>query len=267
MTVRPRLAVAALALSLVAPFAGAHEAWLLPSSTVLSAPGYVTLDGAVSNQTFHFNYRPMMIRDNLAITAPDGTAVQPEGLTQGKLRTVFDANLAVAGTYRVALTNASVMASWKEGSETKRWRGTHEALAANVPADAAELSVREGVGRIETFITVGSPTPVTPTGLGLEMVSVTHPNDLYVGEAATFGFVIDGKPVADVKVELMAGGMRYRDQLDKITLVTDAKGQVTHTWAEPGMYYLKAMVDDRGGRIANAERRLSYVATLEVLPQ
>lgn len=33
------------------------------------------------------------------------------------------------------------------------------------------------------------------------------------------------------------------------------------------MYYLKAMVDDRGGRIANAERRLSYVATLEVLPQ
>src|SRR5690606_7265070 len=115
-------------------------------------------DGAVSNDLFHFTYRPMMIRDNLAITAPDGRALKAENMVQGNLRTVFDAKLERAGTYRVALVNAGVMASWKENGETRRWRGTADELAANVPANAAELVVREGNSRFETFVTVGRPT-------------------------------------------------------------------------------------------------------------
>lgn len=267
MTLRTRIALAALALSAGAPLAHAHEVWLLPSSTVLSKGGYVTVDGAVSNDTFHFTYRPMRIDNNLQISAPDGATVQPENMVQGQLRTVFDANLQANGTYRLAVTNASVMASWKEGGETKRWRGAADGLSANVPADAADLTVREGYGRIETFITVGSPTPVVPEGKGLELAPVTHPNDLYAGEAATLGFTIDGKPAANIEVSLMAGATRYRDQLEKVTLTTDDKGQVTHTWATPGMYYLSAVVNDQNATLQNAERRLSYVATLEVLPQ
>jgi len=267
MTLRKHFTLAALALTLGAPLASAHEVWLLPSSTVLSRVGYITVDGAVSNDTFHFNYRPMAIRDNLYITAPDGSQVEPENMVQGELRTVFDANLPVPGTYRLATISASVMASWKEGDETKRWRGAHEALAANVPDNAVELIVREGVNRIETFVTVGSPSAITPVGQGLELVSVTHPNDLYVGEEATLGFLIDGQPTADIEVVLMAGGARYRDQLEKVDLVTDAQGHITHTFTAPGMYYLKAIVNDRNSSLLNAERRLSYVATLEVLPQ
>lgn len=264
---RLSLSLAALPVALGAPLAQAHEAWLLPSSTVLSSTGYVTIDGAVSNDLFHFNYRPMMVRDNLFITAPDGAALQPENLIQGQLRTVFDTKLQAAGTYRIALVNASLMASWKENGETKRWRGNQDGLAANVPANAEELVVREGNARIETFVTVGRPSEIKPSGRGLELLPVTHPNDLYAGEPATLAFVIDGKPAAKLEVEIMAGGTRYRDQLEKLKLLTDAEGRITHTWSAPGMYYLKATIDGQSETMQNTERRLSYVATLEVLAQ
>ncbi len=267
MNLRHRFVLSALAFAAAAPLAQAHESWLIPSSTVLSSAGYITVDAAVSNDLFHFTYRPMRVQDNLFITAPDGSRIEPENMVQGQLRTVFDAKLPVAGTYRVGLFNASLMASWKEGSETKRWRGPRAELERNVPAGAAELVVREGVSRIETFATVGNPSALKPSGQGLEMVPVTHPNDLYDGEAATLAFVIDGKPAAGVEVNVMAGGTRYRDQLEKQKLVTDAQGRITYTWPAPGLYYLNAIVSGATGGEQNIERRLAYTATLEVLPQ
>lgn len=267
MKIAHRLALASIALATQIPLAAAHEVWLLPSSTVLSRTGYITMDGAVSNDVFHFNYRPLRIDNNLHITAPSGARLEPEALTQGQLRTVFDLNLPENGSYRIALVNASVMASWKEGEETKRWRGSREAFATEVPANAAELTVREGVNRIETYVTVGSPSELTPTGQGLELQPVTHPNDLYAGEEATFGFVIDTQPAAGINVVIMAGGARYRDQLEKVELVTDDKGQIRYTWPAAGLYRITATAEDSNTSLRNAERRVSYAATLEVLPQ
>lgn len=253
-------------LGLATPLAQAHEFWLLPSSTVLSSPGYITVDGAVSNDIFYFNYRPLAIGDNLVISAPDGSLLKAENMQQGKLRTVFDARLEAAGTYQLSVSNAGLIASWKEGSENRRWRGPRAQLAAEVPAGAAELVVREAVSRVETFITVGRPSAVNTAPQGLALEAITHPNDLYEGDTARFRFVIDGKPTADIKVELIRAGTRYRDQLEKISLATDAAGEISHRWSAPGMYYLKATATDHGGEDRSIERRLSYVATLEVLP-
>ncbi|HRQ56187.1 MAG TPA: DUF4198 domain-containing protein [Azoarcus taiwanensis] len=267
MKLSRKILLASIAAVTLTSAAHAHDVWLLPSSTVLSRSGPVTVDGAVSNDAFHFTYRPLRIQDNLFITGPQGISVEPENMMQGHLRTVFDANLPEAGSYRIALVNASVMASWKEGEETRRWRGRHEDLAANVPADAPELSVRESISRIETFVTVGSPSEITPTGQGLEVHPVTHPNDLYEGEEATFAFTIDGKPATGVEVSIMAGGTRYRDQLEKVALTTDAQGRISYTWPKPGMYRLETSADDENTSLANAQRRVSYAVTLEVLSQ
>src|SRR5690606_9982523 len=183
----------------------------------------------------------------------------------GKLRSVFDRNLTADGTYRLAMVSAGVMASWKEGSETKRWRGTRAELASKVPADAAELSVREVASRVETFVTVGSPVAPQPSGEGLELVPVTHPNDLYAGDTATFAFHYNGQPAAGVEVQILPGAMRYRNAPDEIKLVADAEGRVAVKWPQAGMYYLSASIS--GAVEGNVERRASYMGTLEVLPQ
>jgi uncharacterized GH25 family protein len=119
------------------------------------------------------------------------------------------------------------------------------------------------------FVTSGKPTTTTlkPTGSGLELSPVTHPNDLVAGSAATFKFVLDGQPAANVKVTVIPGGNRYRDKLGEMSFTTDAEGKFSVTWPTPGMYWMEASVrDDKTPVKELTQRRAGYVATLEVLP-
>ncbi len=261
---------AALLLAAALPFAAnAHKAWMLPSATVTTVNQWITVDAAVSNDLFYFNHVPLRL-DGLVITAPDGSTVKPENQATGKYRSTFDVHLTQNGTYKLSATNNGLFASYDENGQRKRWRGTAEKLAAEVPANAQNLQVTESIGRNETFVTAGKPTTDTlkPGNVGLELVPVTHPNDLYAGEEAKFRFLIDGKPAAGLELEILAGGTRYRDQQDEIKLKTDDQGEFAVTWPAPGMYWLETGLEDDKTSIKQAStRRLSYVATFEVLQQ
>ncbi len=264
-----RVLATTIALGLGAPLAHAHSAFLLPSSTVLSKPQWVTIDGGVGTDMFFFNHAPLRLA-GLAVTAPDGSAVTPENLLVGRLRSVFDLNLTQAGTYRIANASSGVTARYKDKAtgQNKGFRGTPAAFEKDVPADAQELQVNESVTRLETYVTVGKPSVVKPTGVGLELVAVTHPNDLYSGEEATFVFHIDGQPAAGLDIEIVPGGIRYRDKIEGIALKTDAQGRVTVTWPQPGVYRLEANAKDNKTTFKPAkERRLGYAVVLEVLSQ
>jgi uncharacterized GH25 family protein len=245
----------------------AHKAFLVPSATVLPPQSWITVDAAVSNDLFYFNHNPMRT-ESLAVTAPDGSAVAPQGASTGKYRSTFDVELAKDGTYRIAVASAGLFASWEENGEPKRWRGTPETFAAEVPKDAAKLQVTQNAMRVETFATAGTPTPLKTTGQGLELAPVTHPNDLFAGEAATFALLIDGRPAANVDVTVIPGGTRYRDAQDEIKATTGADGKFSVTWPAPGLYWLNAQItDDKNLTPPATQRRASYTATLEVLPQ
>lgn len=262
-------AIAASA-ALLAPFVShAHKTWLLPSATVSTLDQWITVDAAVSNDLFHFNHVPLRL-DTLAITAPDGSTVAPQNAHTGKYRSVFDVHLKQNGTYKLALVNRGLFASYEENGVRKRWRGTAEKFASEVPADAKSLDVSESLGRIETFVTAGKPSEAAlqPTNVGLELVPVTHPNDLYAGEASKFRFLLDGKPAVDLEVVVQAGGTRYRNEQQEQRLKTDAKGELSVEWPAPGMYWLETALEDQKTSLKQArQRRLSYVATFEVLPQ
>ena len=123
-TIAKRLITAVAVASLMVGAAHAHRAWFVPSSTVVSGDNaWVTIDGAVSNNLFFPDHRPMQI-DAISITAPDGSSVKPVNAMVGQYRTTFDLKLDQKGTYRIAQANSGLNASYKEGTETKRWRGT-----------------------------------------------------------------------------------------------------------------------------------------------
>ena len=265
------LVLAAALATLVAPFgAVAHKAWLRPSQTVLAGNDpWITVDAAVSNELFYFNHVPIRL-DNLVITAPDGSQVQPQNPATGKYRSVFDVQLSQQGTYRLAVVNSGLFASWEEDGKPKRWRGSAATFATEVPKDATNLRVSQSVGRNETFVTNGSPntTALEPRGEGIELVPVTHPNDLFEGETATFKVLVDGRPAAGLEFEIVRGETRYRNAQDEIRASTDANGELKVTWPSAGMYWLEAGTEDDRTSVPQASsRRLSYVATLEVLPQ
>src|SRR4051812_24238384 len=103
-----RKVVSTLALTIAAavPFtAEAHKPFMIPSETVLSRTGWITVDGAVGNDLFYFNHAPLRL-DNLKVIGPDGQLVTPENVNTGKFRSTFELNLATPGTYKLALTNS-----------------------------------------------------------------------------------------------------------------------------------------------------------------
>jgi uncharacterized GH25 family protein len=135
-----------------------------------------------------------------------------------------------------------------------------------VPANAQELEVSQSLGRVETFVTAGKPTAVKPVGRGLELAPVTHPNDLFTGEEATFQMLLDGKPAAELEVNVVPGGSRYRDKVGEIKLKTDKDGKFSVKWAQPGLYWIEAGMEDAKVTVPQAKkRRLSYAGTVEVL--
>lgn len=246
----------------------AARAWLLPSQTIVArAGGWVTFDAANSDDLFSFNQGAMPI-DALTVSGGDGQPVVPQNIAKGKTRSSFDLELRAPGTYRVAVAGDMVMARWEEDGKPKRWRGTAAEMAGNIPAGAANLDVEQMQRRVETFVTIGTPTEVKGVNTGLELVPATHPNDLYAGEAAKFRFLLDGKPARDLVVEVIAGGTRYRNSPAPLQLKTDADGVISITWPAPGLYWLDAEIkDDRATVPGVKQRTAAYNATLEVLPQ
>ena len=264
--------------------AQAHRAWMMPSSTILSGnEPSITVDAAVSDELFYFDHNPLNL-DGLVVSAPDGSPVALENQSKGRFRSTFDLKLAQTGTYRLAVVGDSLNASYRLNGETRRVRGTAESLAKDIPAGAETLGVSRMQSRTEVFVTSGKPShkALQPTRSGLELVPVTHPNDLVSGEAATFRLLLDGQPAAGIEVTVVPGGIRYRDKLGDFKATADAQGQFSVTWPVAGMYYLtathgalprpSAAADGKApqvpaGTLQQPLRRASYSATLEVLPR
>jgi len=246
MSLRNRLlAVAAAGLVLALPLAAnAHRGWIVPSFTVLSGDGaWVTLDAAISNELFYADHNPMRL-DAVTVTAPDGSVDKIQNPATGKYRSTFDVQLSKPGTYKIGSAVSTVMASWTQDGQVKRFRGSPEDFAKQVPATAADLKTIKSFNRNETFVTRDAPTTTVfaPTGKGLELVPVTHPNDLVAGEAATFKFLLDGKPAADLEVTFAPGNSRYRATPGDFKVKTGADGAFKVTFPEAGMYWMNAVV-------------------------
>lgn len=292
----------AAAIGLAVP-AYAHNAWFLPSATVLSdTQQSVTVDAGTSTAPFEPNHNAMNV-DGVKIWAPDGSVTNVENVTRSRYRSTFDVRIDQPGTWRIGMENAGVTGSFKVDGEpwmVGRRRGPPPGAAAanapatapagpaaaapggrpridpsrvvasvdEIPANATDLDLTETMGRNEFFVSAGEPSDALfkPSGKGLEFVPVTLPTDLVSNEPGQFRFLVDGQPAAGLEVEVIPGGRRYRETDGTQKLKTDDQGMLTVQWPMAGMYWLNTrMTDDKPSHPRANKRRLSYTATLEVL--
>jgi uncharacterized GH25 family protein len=265
----------AIALAGIACAAQAHKPWMLPSSTLIETDreAWVTIDGAVSEGLFDVDHMPLRM-DGLTVTDPDGQTTLAPAATMSKFRSSVDLKLPKNGTYRITLAATSVMGSYKLNGEMKRFRATEQTVDKEIPAGATEVKRTAMVQRQDTFVTANkaSTGALKPLGAGLELVPVTHPNELHAGEKATFRFQLDGKPLPNFPFSLIPGGVKYRGTLNEVRLSTDARGEASFTLPAPNMYWLSAAYPANAPRGPGAEgpadaKRYSYSATLEILPE
>lgn len=270
-----RLCIAAALLAAPAALS-AHRMWLLPSGTVFSGDeSWVTVDAAASNDLFYADHQPGRL-EPIKVWQPDGTPGRLQNGATGRYRSVFDVKLDKPGTWKIGSEMTGFMGSFKVGGEERRIgrRGPPRPDApppltiADIPADATDVAVTESVSTNQIFVTAGAPTATVlkPTGKGLEVDYVTHPNELVAGEAARLRFLVDGRPAAGLKVTLVPGGKRYRDAEGAQELTAGPDGMLAITFPAANMYWLNAVAtDDRASNPRATQRRLSYTATLEVM--
>lgn len=273
--IRTPLRAGLLALAATLPgLALAHMTWLLPNHTLVSGRDTtVSVDGAVSEDLFIFE-RALALGE-LRVTGPDGKTLPTGTVSSASHRNSFDVALPQEGTYRISAVSQSVMASYVVGTETKRFRGSLEALRKELPADAAVQGVSLQVNRQQTFVSREKPGTVAfaPEGQGLELLPRSAVTDLSDGDRSSFTLLLDGQPAAGVTLTLLREGNRYRYKRGDLTVQTDAQGQFTVTWPEPGRYWLGATVGDRpapggaGGTLEQPLRRAGLSATFEVQPR
>lgn len=265
----------AVALATLSLSASAHRGWLLPAMTnVEGKEPYVTIDGAISEGLFDLDHIALKL-DAATLTDPDGVVTPVPTPMMGKQRSTFDLKLSKTGTYKISLVTQSVMASYKDATgETKRFRGSEADFAKAIPAGTAGVRTVRQHARLETFVTANraSTGALKPSGVGLEMVPVTHPTDLRTGETATWRFQLDGKPLANFQFSFTPGGVRYRGVLNEQRLTTNAKGEASVKLPAAGMYWLHAgyPVSAEKGMSESGPadaRRFSYAATLEIVPE
>ncbi len=249
----------------------AHRMWIVPSSTVISGTDqWIAVDAAISNDLFFANHHGMR-PEGIAVIGPDGKEVEKQNVSVGKIRSTFDVQLVQEGTYRIQQVRDMYFASWTEGGEPQRWRGDREGLKGLDLTGKEGFRAQQRSSRVETVVTAGQPTTgvFEPTGEGLELVPITHPNDLFAGEAARFKLFLGGVPYVGATVTLIPGQDRYRDRVEEIKVTTNDAGIFEVTWPKPGLYWLEAegeigevKSDDSFSVTASA----SYSAVFEVLP-
>ena len=276
MTMHIRKTLLAIALATVSLTAAAHRPWLLPQQTNLEGKEpWVTIDGAISEGLFDIDHLALKL-DAATVTDPDGAVAPVPTPLMGKQRSSVDLKLTKSGTYKVSLVTNAVMASYKEagGTEIKRFRGTEEELAKAIPAGALDVRTMRSMNRLETFVTANraSTGALKPSGVGLEMVPVTHPTEMRSGETATWRFQLDGKPLRNFAFSFTPGGVKYRGVLGEQRLTTNAKGETTVKLPAAGMYWVHAAYPaamEKGmPETGPADiRRFAYAATLEILPE
>lgn len=217
------LATATLALAVSLP-ASAHTPYLVPSNFAPRAGQTITLDASFA-ETF-FVPEAAFDDSQFTVTGPDG-AEAPLASQVMKTRTVAEYTLpAGTGTYRLSTGPrlGALFRTWEQNGKRESSRDP----AAKIPAGAKVISDFQSLTQAVSYVTAGNPdrAALAPRNKGLELLPVTHPNDLYVGE--TFDFIVqyDGKPLADQPVEITEA-VWSSDRTPQVTnLKSDAAGHV-----------------------------------------
>lgn len=268
-----RLTVVAALFACCLPLAAeAHRSFLLPATTLVDGKeAWVTVDAAIGENAFEFDANPLKL-DGLVITGPDGQTLAPAQTWTGKRRSVFDVRLPQPGSYRIAVLGETAQASYQWQGESKRWRGHPSALAQEIPAGASDLVVTRTLSRVETIVSAGQAggAALKPVGRGLEIQPLSAPDAYRAGEAARFRVLLDGQPLAGLKVAVVPGNVRFRGVLREVTATSDAQGEFSVIWPFAEMYWLSASYPPRPplvegqARPAPAAQRWTYAGTVEV---
>lgn len=276
---------AALAVAMAATQAVAGHMPYLEPKTFAPRRDVVTIEAAMAEEATLF-VPDFTIRGtgDYQVTDPTGTTRKIEGVTTLKEVAIFEAPTPAEGTYRIT-TGERAGRQGKIAKIDGVWRNVRPAGAPNRPPEGAppnpngpideaqipagaEVMTTTSFLKAEVYVTRGAPNAAAlkPTGQGLEIVPVTHPNEAYAGEAFKFRLLADGQPLGGVPFTVSKAREGYEPQRFTTGGTAAADGAAEITLAKPGIYVIQVQnpVRVEGQPPVPAARALTTTLTLEV---
>lgn len=277
-------------LVMVQTAAAAHTPYLKPT-TFGPDRAFVTVEAAMSENAFVPDF-PIRTVGDYWVTGPTGIASKADAVTSLKEFAAIEVSLPTEGTYRIS-TGERPARTTKWVKVDGAWKMVRSAgpgparppEAAPRPAQAgrpaepsrfieeagippgAEIVTSQGFSRVETYVSRGAPTreALKPTGQGLELEPITHPNEIFTGEAFKFRLLMDGMPLPGAAFNIVRGGDAYVESRYAFAGKTDTAGGGVVTFAQPGVYLLEASYPARSDAPSEPAKRSSqFTLTFEV---
>ncbi|PXW77664.1 uncharacterized protein DUF4198 [Blastomonas natatoria] len=216
--IRKSLLFTAAACGLAMP-AFAHNAWLLPSTTVLSdTQQSVTVDAGASTAPFEANHAPVNV-EGIKVWAPDGSMGTAENAARSRYRSTFDVKIDKPGTWRIGMENNGVSGSFKVDGQpwmVGRRRGPPPGApgaggsgaggpgAGGPGASGAAAGNPGGRPRIDPSRVVASVEEIPANATDLDLTETMSRNEFFVtaGEPSDTLFKPTGKGLEFVPVTM-----------------------------------------------------------------
>ncbi|KDC51477.1 MULTISPECIES: DUF4198 domain-containing protein [Pseudoalteromonas] len=216
----------------------AHTPYLAPYSFDESSQDNVTLDAAFAEKFFV----PELAFNNSIFTVitPNGETINPDNVVKLHLRMVVEHQLKEEGTYRFSTGKrlGRVFKMYEINGERKSLENPMDAI----PEGGKLLAFFQSLTLAESYVTKGAPseTALKPYGQGLEFVAKSHPNELFVGERLSMVSVFNGKPLADLTVDVFQANDQFSNDKPSISLKSNDKGEFSFMPQKQGVYLLRA---------------------------
>lgn len=262
---KPLTLLTAIAFASASATASAHTPYLAPSDFAPRAGQTIALDAAFA-ETF-FVPEAAFDASRFTVTGPDRSTTALAAVQVMKTRTVAEYTLPASnGSYRLSTGPrlGALFRSWEIDGKRVSARDP----AVPIPAGAKLISNFQSLTLAETYLSVAAPdrAALAARGQGLEFVPVSHPNDLYVGEAFDFVVQYDGKPLPAQQVEVSEAVWTSDRKPQTQTLTSDANGRVRLALTQAGTFI--ALSRHRAAAPSGApvpEYSHSYTLTFAVL--
>lgn len=230
----PKRLIAGLALLMLAAPATAlaHMPYLLPGQFDVTTRDHVTVEASFAEDAFVPEV--VMKSEAWSVRGPDGVQAITK-VTYLRDLAVFEVETAKPGAYRISSGERLGRLGKMYRAANGEWTVVGEGGPA--PAGVEQVDV-QSVTVAEVYVSKGAPgdAVLAPTGKGIELRPITHPNKIFAGEPASFELLFDGKPLGGARVEVYRSAGIYDGRKALTPVITDKAGRFSLTAPDAGTY-------------------------------
>ena len=242
----------------------AHTSYILPNVFSTSKGERMTASSSFTEEFFVPDFK--VDSDDFHLILPSGEKADYGNIAIFDQLTVLESALNEDGTYRFSTGDRlgrKFKMKFVDGAWDYMARGMGENAKSDFIPEGAKVADFQSQTVAVAYVTKGAPTgaALKQKGSGLEILPVTHPSEVYVGEPFEFVLTFNGKPMKGHEISVFRQGGKYEEPHYKLNVMSKKKGKISVVFEKPGVYIAMTRHQDKAPEGSETPYR-SYTISL-----